>query len=346
PPHLYTSNCRRHNDEPRDGKRVPEFDELLLDKNGPHGNSWGLWGPDDQLGTLNHLTDEVVSTAANENIRTGHRISLNWSMTGASKPRFPRKLLEQKLINKAPLKHAHDDEWSFNSQCSSQWDGFRHYAYQKEALYYMGRTAEDFAASPVPNGIQHVSQRGIAGRVVFIDWYTWATEYKSLEVDAMSSYAIPFPELLEALRFQGLDPATAFRPGDILLVRSGYLAQYEGMTEARRAELDRRYQTSKPDNIGLRPSRELLAFLWDNRLAAVAGDSRSFEAWPCAEPDSDWHLHEWLLAGWGMPIGELFYLEGLARHCKAVGRWTFFLASAPMNVPGGVASPPNALAFF
>lgn len=48
-------------------------------------------------------------------------------------------------------------QWSFNSQCSSQWDGFRHYAYQKEALYYMGRTAEDFAASPVPNGIQRES---------------------------------------------------------------------------------------------------------------------------------------------------------------------------------------------
>ncbi|KAK8121793.1 hypothetical protein PG984_010463 [Apiospora sp. TS-2023a] len=330
--------------------KFPKFNELPVDKNGPHGNSWGLWGPDDQLGTLNHLNDEVVSTAATENIKTGHRISLNWSMTGASKPRFPRKILEQKMVNKAPLKHAHDDEWSFNSQCSSQWDGFRHYAYQKEALYYMGRTAEDFAASPVPNGIQressnsHVSQKGIAGRVVFIDWYAWATEQKGLEIDAMTSYAIPFSELMDALRFQGLDPDTAFHPWDILLVRSGYLAQYEGMSEARREELDQRYQTSKPDNIGLRPSRELLAFLWDNKLAAVAGDSRSFEVWPCTE--LDWHLHEWLLAGWGMPIGELFYLEELARHCAETGRYTFFLACAPMNVPGGVASPPNALAFF
>lgn len=60
------------------------------------------------------------------------------------------------------------------------------------------------------------------------------------------------------------------------------------------------------------PFPELLAFLWDNKLAAVAGDSRSFEVWPCKE--LDWHLHEWLLAGWGMPIGELFYLEELARH--------------------------------
>lgn len=31
-------------------------------------------------------------------------------MTGASNPRFARKLLEHHMINKAPLKHAHDDE--------------------------------------------------------------------------------------------------------------------------------------------------------------------------------------------------------------------------------------------
>ena len=44
-----------------------------------------------------------------------------------------------------------------------------------------------------------------------------------------------------------------------------------------------------------------------------------------------------------MPIGELFDLEALGKHCKRVGKWSFFLVSKPMNVPGGVASPPNAV---
>ena len=57
-------------------------------------------------------------------------------------------------------------------------------------------------------------------------------------------------------------------------------------------------------------------------------------------------MHEVLLAGWGMPIGELFDLEALAQHCKQIKRWSFFLTSEPVNVPGGVASPPNALAIF
>ncbi|KAI1880327.1 hypothetical protein JX265_001948 [Neoarthrinium moseri] len=320
----------------------PTFNDLPLDKKGPHGNAWGLWGPDDQLGTLNLLNPEVVAQAAKENIRTGQRVSLNWSMTGASKPRFPRKLLQQNLINKAPLKHAHDDEWSFNSQCSSQWDGFRHYAFQKEEVYFMGRTAEDFASSPHPNGIQHVSMKGIAGRAIFVDWYAWALK-RGHTVDTFTSYAVPFSEIVEALQDQGLS-LDVFRPGDILILRFGYLEQYESMNTEQRDQLDKLYQTKKPDNIGIKPSRELLEFLWNNKLAAVAGDTRSLEVWPCTE--LEWHLHEWLLAGWGMPIGELFYLEDLAKLCASLHRYTFFLSSSPMNVPGGVASPPNALAFF
>lgn len=57
-------------------KHFIEFSELPMDKNGPHGNAWGLWGVDDQLGTLNYLTDEVVKRAAKEEFRTGKRVSL------------------------------------------------------------------------------------------------------------------------------------------------------------------------------------------------------------------------------------------------------------------------------
>ena len=44
-----------------------------------------------------------------------------------------------------------------------------------------------------------------------------------------------------------------------------------------------------------------------------------------------------------MPIGELWDLEKLAEECKKRGRWTFFLTSSPLNLRGGVASPPNAM---
>ncbi|KAI1364050.1 hypothetical protein F5Y08DRAFT_328910 [Xylaria arbuscula] len=321
---------------------LPSFRDLPLDKKGPRGNAWGLWGSDDQLGTLNYLTPEVIAQAAAENIKTGDRVSLNWSMQGAAHPKFARKNLELRTINKAPLKHAHDDEWSFNSQCSSQWDGFRHYAYQEQGVYYMGRTAKDFAASPIPNGIQHVSEKGIAGRAVLIDWYAWA-QTQNKTIDALSAYEIPFAELIKTLEHQGMS-LDIFHPGDILVIRSGYLHQYETLDPAKADRLHEHYKTHKPDNIGLKPSRELLELLWDKRIAAICGDSRSLEVWPCT--DLEWHMHEWLLAGWGMPIGELFHVEKLSELCARLRRYTFFLSICPMNVPGGVASPPNALAFF
>jgi hypothetical protein len=54
----------------------PKFSDLPLQKDGPHGNAWGLWGADDQLGTLNLLSDEIIAQAAKENIITGQRTSL------------------------------------------------------------------------------------------------------------------------------------------------------------------------------------------------------------------------------------------------------------------------------
>ena len=57
-------------------------------------------------------------------------------------------------------------------------------------------------------------------------------------------------------------------------------------------------------------------------------------------------MHEVILSGWGMPIGELFDLEKLAEQCKKENRWSFFFTSKVCNVPGGVASPPNGLAIF
>lgn len=59
-------------------KPYPTFAELPVDQNGPWGNAWGLWGADDQLGTLNHLTAERVRAAAREEIITGERVSLKY----------------------------------------------------------------------------------------------------------------------------------------------------------------------------------------------------------------------------------------------------------------------------
>jgi hypothetical protein len=55
-------------------------------------------------------------------------------------------------------------------------------------------------------------------------------------------------------------------------------------------------------------------------------------------------LHTRLIPMLGLIMGELFDLEALADDCAGDGRYTCFFTSAPINLPQGVASPPNALA--
>lgn len=107
-------------------KNWPAFDDLPLDKNGPAGNAWGLSGPGDQLGMLNLLTPETVAAAAASEIRTGIRVSLDWELDKPLIPHFGRQNFEHRIIRSDTLV-ANDDVVYFNTQGSSQWDGFRHF---------------------------------------------------------------------------------------------------------------------------------------------------------------------------------------------------------------------------
>jgi hypothetical protein len=46
----------------------------------------------------------------------------------------------------------------------------------------------------------------------------------------------------------------------------------------------------------------------------------------------------------GMALGELFVLDRLAELCASEGRWEFLFVAVPLNLPGGVGSPANAIA--
>ena len=109
----------------------PPFSALPLDKSGPAGNAWGLYGPDDALGTLNLLTPAVVAAAAASEIKTGDRVSLDWSLNKPSQPSFDRQSFHWEFRSRKAAdgdeRSVNDDIVHFNTQSSSQWDGFRHY---------------------------------------------------------------------------------------------------------------------------------------------------------------------------------------------------------------------------
>ena len=118
----------------------PPFSSLPLDPSGPAGNAWGLYGEDDCLGALNLLTSDVVAAAAASEIRVGDRVSLDWRLDLPSHSSFGRAPFEWKLQNRtkpgAPHRTVNDDTVHFNTQCSSQWDGFRHYGALPFPLYH------------------------------------------------------------------------------------------------------------------------------------------------------------------------------------------------------------------
>lgn len=55
----------------------PGFDELPLKKGDPRGSAWGLWGNDDELGTMNLITEDVILASATE-IKVGKAVSLKY----------------------------------------------------------------------------------------------------------------------------------------------------------------------------------------------------------------------------------------------------------------------------
>lgn len=303
-------------------------------------NAWGLYGKTDKLGALNRLTQEVVKAAASE-IQSGIRIGLDWPLDAqADQPFFGRLHFHKNIIHKSP-RVVNDDEWTFNTQSSTQWDGLRHFAYQKAARFYNGVTLDDIhgANKTNVNGIGAWAAQGIVGRGVLLDYHAWRTATRPDVTidkhDAFQTGSIPLADLQATLEWQG----TQLRFGDVLFIRSGYMHAFNQMS---RDEIEVLRKKMPPGFFGVEQSEEVLRWVWEN-FSAVAGDQPSFECWPTQK---EWSCHEVFLSGWGMPIGELFDLERVAEHCAKTKRYTFFLTSEPCNVPGGVASPPNALAIF
>ncbi|KAF2635147.1 hypothetical protein P280DRAFT_523434 [Massarina eburnea CBS 473.64] len=297
------------------------------------------------LGKLAILTPDVVAKAAKE-IRTGKRITLNWDLRKLENAGLGRQKCEHKIV---PLLGgvAFDDVYTFNPQQSSQWDGLRHFSQPapgtdgsnvEDRVFYGGTTvAEILDRSDDRIGLQHWAKEGIAGRGVLIDYVSWADK-KGIEYSTFSTHEVKLSDIREIAKECNI----TFQKGDILFVRIGMTREWETKMSAQDKE---GYSASDtPKHAGVEASEDVLRFIWDEKFSAVAGDAISWEVYPPRDPSM--FLHRYLLAGWGMPIGEMFDLEDLSRICAEEKRWTFFVTSSPLNMPGGVSSPPNCMAIF
>ncbi len=290
-------------------------------------HAWDVFGRDDRLGTLNHLT-AARRRAALAAVRTGETVNLTLPLDQPDPPPFGR----------SPLRHhvypANGFSWGdrieeLDMQSSTQWDGLLHVRH-KEHGFYGGRDGTARANRTL--GIDSWAQQGIVGRGVLLDVGRHLSRLDR-GYDPLVGRAVTADELAQVAERQG----TRIEPGDILCVRFGWYAQFCRLDGAMRSEL-----SAQPTTAGLSARSETAAFLWDHQVAAVACDNPTVEVQPGNRDEG--FLHHRLITMLGMPLGELFDFEVLAAACADSGRWDFLFVSVPLNLPGGVGSPANAIA--
>jgi len=98
---------------------------------------------------------------------------------------------------------------------------------------------------------------------------------------------------------------------------------------------------------GLAHTEAVCEYLWNSHAAAIGCDTFGVEVFP-ADRSPQAHpfgfLHNMLIGQFGMALGELWWLGDLAADCAADGVYEMFGVSAPLNAPGGIGSPANAVA--
>jgi kynurenine formamidase len=316
-----------------DWNNIPSFDELPVTKGAPAEASWGVFGATDALGCLNFLTPAGVVEAA-QLVQTGKVFRLDAKIGFAKPPLFGRASVVHTVVPLGPT--AHDDTLDqFNTQEGSQWDGLGHVGHFRLERFYNDVKVEEVRgeAGNAKLGIHHWADKFV-GRGVLIDAFGFRKK-QGRAVNPISKDVYSLEELQSALQAQG----TTLKPGTILLVRTGWMESYENLSADEKRALA---PMDKLSAMGIEASREMVAWLWNNRVAAIGTDCPAVEAFPFNFMDEG-ALHYRALPLLGLPLGELFVLAPLAADCASDGRYEFMVVSAPLNLEGGIASPPNAV---
>lgn len=313
----------------------PKYDELpeLADTGERH--AWQVFGDRDQLGTLNFLDAAAVLRGLGT-VREGRVCCLSLPLDEPNPSLSTGRGAYEHVTTTSRM--GRDDSLNgFYLQKSSQWDGLQHIRFRDHG-FYRGLTDAELDAGEL--GIDAMAEHGVIGRGVLVDLEAHF-DRSGDPLDATRRRKLTVDDLEAAMASQGVDSA----PGDILLVRTGFLRWYRTLDAAGR-ELMGGSLHGRPGGLncpGLDPSAVTAGWLWDRRVAAVAADNPGVEVMQL-DARNDGLLHRRILTMLGMPIGELWDLDGLADECRSRNRWEFLLVSAPLRLPAGVGSPANAYA--
>jgi kynurenine formamidase len=312
-------------------RATPKYSELpAIDQTGD-AHAWDYWGRGDQLGAIGLLTPERVLTASRL-VRKGEVVNLNLPLNQPNPAFGSRRVYQHQMYIR---RGGRDDSLDgFFLQCSTQLDGLRHIRYRQYG-YFGGIEEEEVDQGRL--GMENFAEHGIVGRGVLIDVARFM-EWRGTPIDQESKLEVDGALLEQVADWQGVE----FRAGDLVMLRTGWLAWYLKQDEKKRTVMSTSFEDGNLRMPGLDAHRETAAWLWDHQVALVAADNFALEALPVDAAVG--FQHRRLIPLLGIPIGEFWFLERLAEACAADGVYDSMVIVAPLNLPGGVGSPANAYA--
>ena len=296
---------------------------------GARASNWGRWGADDERGALNLITPDAVLGALRA-CRTGVVYPLGLPIQAqGSGPVFDYRGRPQRLTltnqadpgsyvdyGAAPDVGSNEDVLLLASHTLTHMDALSH-VFAEGTLYngFPVETARTHTGA-ARCGIDKVG--GVVGRAVHLD-LPGQRQAPWLE----PGYVITADDLRSCADHQGV----TIGPGDILLVRTGYLDYWHSLANPAEAVVQ--------PGIGL----DAVDLIAERDVAAVGSDNSAVEPVPF-DQDIFLGVHMELLINLGVPLFEHLDLGGLA----ADSVYECLFVASPLNVPGASGSPVNPLA--
>jgi len=286
-------------------------------------SNWGRWGEDDQLGTLNHITDDTRRAAA-ALVREGRSVSCSNPIATAAVLRAPR--------NQTPAEHrmnvfefAASDYIgiSYHGHVNTHIDALCH-MFASDGRMYNNRPISDVTDEGAKSNSVDPWRSGIVTRGVLYD----VARYR--DVDHVS-----FEEPIHGWELQDVAEAQSAQPraGDAVLVRAGADAFW-----AKNPDID------QPRNApGLHASA--IEFLYETDASLLGWDLMEAPGQEAYDGIS-LPIHRLAIPYMGLPLVDNANLEELAATCAELNRWEFQLVIAPLVLIGGTGSPVNPIAIF
>ncbi|MGI5398260.1 cyclase family protein [Streptomyces sp. CA-135486] len=294
-------------------------------------NNWGRWGADDEMGTLNLITDAAVKDAA-ACVRSGRRVPLALPLhqdgiqtgliPGRVNPLHTMVQINQELFGPGTVATS-DDAVTMGLQAATHWDALTHVSHSGKI--YNGRPADTITPHTRArfSGIDKAPY--IVSRGVLLD----VARAKGLD-RLPGDHAVTPEDLDEAAEFAGLTIGS----GDIVLVRTGQI-------QVCLAGDKHGYGYPSP-GLSVRTPEWFHA----HDVAAVANDTLTFEIFPPEIEDLWLPVHALDLVEMGMLQGQNWNLENLSTACAQEKRYAFLLSAMPEPFVGGTGTPVAPVAIL